>query len=172
MVLASDRIADYRQHPVSEAVAPGDLLVADWAHRGSLKRGDRASDPAVVGIVSQQPGVLMGAGLAHVAQADPELRARLDEARARGDRKEEAAAWAELQKKFESGHAAVALSGTVPCKVDATYGAIQVGDLLAASPTPGRAMRSPDNAPGTIVGKALEPLENGVGVINVLVMLR
>ncbi len=33
-------------------------------------------------------------------------------------------------------------------------------------------MRSFDQEPGTIVGKALEPLESGTSVIKVLVMLR
>ena len=67
---------------------------------------------------------------------------------------------------------AVALSGTVFCKVDAGYGAIRPGDLLTASPTEGHAMRSRDAAPGTILGKALEPLDSGTGRIRMLVMLR
>ena len=57
-------------------------------------------------------------------------------------------------------------------KVDAGYGSIQPGDLLVTSPTPGHAMRALEYSPGTIVGKALEPLETGVGAIRVLVMLR
>ncbi len=69
--------------------------------------------------------------------------------------------------------APLALAGTiVTCKVDAGYGAIQPNDLLVASPTPGHAMRAADTAPGTIVGKALEPLDAGTGVIRVLVMSR
>ena len=40
------------------------------------------------------------------------------------------------------------------------------------SPTEGHAMRSDDPRPGTILGKALESLEAGTGVIRVLVMLR
>ena len=70
-------------------------------------------------------------------------------------------------------HAAIALPGTaVLCKVDAGYGSLRVGDLLTTSPTPGHAMRSDELAPGTILGKALEPLESGTGLIRVLVMLR
>ncbi len=42
--------------------------------------------------------------------------------------------------------------------VDAAYGTIKVGDLLTSSPTPGHAMRADDPKPGTIVGKALQPL--------------
>jgi hypothetical protein len=65
-------------------------------------------------------------------------------------------------------------------KVDATLGAIQTGDLLTTSTTPGYAMKA---APvvvngveiyrtGTILGKALEPLDKGTGVIKVFVTLR
>lgn len=69
--------------------------------------------------------------------------------------------------------APVALLGTVLCKVDADYGAVAPGDLLVVSPTPGHAMRVRDAAPpGTVVGKALESLGSGRGVIQVLLTLR
>jgi hypothetical protein len=73
-----------------------------------------------------------------------------------------------------SEHAGVPLvtTGIAPCRVDATYGPIRRGDLLVASPTPGHAMRAENIAPGTVVGKALEPLASGTGLIKVLVMLR
>ncbi len=57
-------------------------------------------------------------------------------------------------------------------KADAGYGAIHAGDLLTASGTPGHAMRSGDPRPGTVIGKAIEPLEAGTGVIRVLLMMR
>jgi hypothetical protein len=66
----------------------------------------------------------------------------------------------------------VSTSGIVSCKVDATYGPVREGDLLVASPTPGHAMRVENPAQGTVIGKALEPLPNGTGLIKVLVMLR
>ncbi len=66
----------------------------------------------------------------------------------------------------------MALSGVVFCKVDTDYGSIRPGDLLTTSPTPGHAMRAGDPQPGTILGKALEPLDAGTGLIKVLVMLR
>ena len=69
-------------------------------------------------------------------------------------------------------HAEVAIAGVVTCNVDATYGAIWPGNLLVTSPTSGHAMRTESPLPGTIVGKALEPLEEGTGTIKVLVMLR
>lgn len=68
--------------------------------------------------------------------------------------------------------ARVALTGLVECRADAGYGAIRVGDLLTASPTPGHAMRALEIVPGTILGKAAEPLEVGMGTIKVLVMPR
>jgi len=57
-------------------------------------------------------------------------------------------------------------------KVDASYGAVLAGDLLTSSPTPGHAMAMAAPVPGTIVGKALEPLDSGTGVIRVLVISR
>ncbi len=69
-------------------------------------------------------------------------------------------------------NAGVAFSGLVICKVDAGYGAIRVGDLLTVSPTPGHAMLSVDARPGTILGKAAEPLDVGTGEIIILITLR
>jgi hypothetical protein len=56
--------------------------------------------------------------------------------------------------------------------VDAAYGAVQPGDLLVSSPTPGCAMRSDAPAVGTVIGKALEAWEEGQGTIAVLVTLQ
>jgi len=78
------------------------------------------------------------------------------------------------------GRILVAQSGRVRIKVDATYDAIRAGDLLVTSPTPGHAMRSEPvtlgdtllHRPGTILGKALEPLSHGKGEILVLLTLQ
>jgi hypothetical protein len=72
----------------------------------------------------------------------------------------------------EGGSAPVALSGIARCKADASFGAIAPGDLLVSAPTPGHAMRDASPLPGTVVGKALESLASGQGVIRILVMLR
>jgi hypothetical protein len=56
-------------------------------------------------------------------------------------------------------------------KVDASYGAIQPGDLLVSSDTPGYAMRATNPQVGTIIGKALGSLDSGTGVIPVLITL-
>ena len=66
----------------------------------------------------------------------------------------------------------VTLSGVALCKVDAGYGSIRPGDLLTTSPTAGHAMRTDEPLAGTIVGKALESLEHGTGLVRVLVTLR
>jgi hypothetical protein len=68
----------------------------------------------------------------------------------------------------------VALIGKVYCKVDAAYAAIEVGDLLTASPTPGHAMKAvePSRTPGAVIGKALGPLPSGTALIPVLVALQ
>jgi hypothetical protein len=66
----------------------------------------------------------------------------------------------------------VALAGIADVKVDADYGPIAVGDLLVTSPTPGHAMRDSAALPGTVLGKALQSLDAGCGMIQVLIMLR
>ena len=64
--------------------------------------------------------------------------------------------------------------GKVFCKVDAQFGAIEVGDLLTTSPTPGHAMKTNDpfKAFGAVIGKALRPLKEGQGLIPILIALQ
>ncbi|HQI47237.1 MAG TPA: hypothetical protein PLN61_01085 [bacterium] len=71
-----------------------------------------------------------------------------------------------------SGGYPLALSGVVPCKVSAANGAIRPGDLLTTSDLAGHAMKAAEIRPGTIVGKALEGLASGTGVIQVLATLQ
>jgi hypothetical protein len=131
---------------VSESVEPGDVLVIDRASAGKMRRGFEGHDPGVIGVVSENTGMVMGS----------QSPALTDEE-----------AGAEVAHRAE-----VAMAGAVSCKVDAAFGAIWPGDLLVTSPTPGHAMRTESPLPGTIVGKALEPLDEGTGLIRVLVMLR
>ena len=135
-----------RSMAVRGPVSAGDAVVADRENPGLLKLADQPEDPAVVGIVAGEPGVMLG------ARRPKEIRE-------------------------ESGQAVttapVAFSGIVLCKADASYGgAIHVGDLLTTSSTPGHAMKAGKLRPGTVIGKALEPLESGTGMIRILVMLR
>jgi len=56
--------------------------------------------------------------------------------------------------------------------VDASVAPITAGDFLTTSATEGAAMRTTVDSPGTILGKALEPLGSGLGTIRVLLMPR
>jgi hypothetical protein len=68
----------------------------------------------------------------------------------------------------------VALTGRVYCFVDATHGAIEPGDLITTSTTPGHGMKVSDHAraQGAIIGKAMTPLASGRGLVLVLVSLQ
>jgi hypothetical protein len=68
----------------------------------------------------------------------------------------------------------IALAGKVYCKADAQYAPIEIGDLLTTSPTPGHAMRAVDplKAFGAVIGKALQRLPEGCGLIPILVALQ
>lgn len=123
-------------------LSPGLVVVVDPDRANHIKVSERAYDIRVVGVVSDRPGVLLGSG-------------GVDQAK-------------------------VAHSGRVIVKADATFGAISAGDLLVTSPTAGYAMRSQPvtigdvsfHRPGTVIGKALEPLAAGQGNILILVTLQ
>jgi hypothetical protein len=78
------------------------------------------------------------------------------------------------RKKGEPNCLPIALMGRVYCKVDADPSAIEVGDLLTTSSTPGYAMKADDpmRAFGAVIGKALGKLDAGKGLIPVLVTLQ
>lgn len=71
------------------------------------------------------------------------------------------------------GEHAVALSGRVYCRADASNGPIEPGDLLTTSDMAGHAMKVTDytKAQGAILGKAMSSLESGKGLVLVLVSL-
>jgi hypothetical protein len=70
--------------------------------------------------------------------------------------------------------APLAMFGKVSCLVDAGQRPIHVGDLLTTSSVEGHAMSAADpvRAFGTVIGKALEPLVSGRGLIPILVALQ
>jgi hypothetical protein len=78
------------------------------------------------------------------------------------------------KQQSRHGRQPIALLGKVFCKVDAQYAAIQTGDLMTTSPTPGHAMRAADRerAFGAVIGKAIRPLAAGRGLIPVLIALQ
>jgi len=121
---------------------PGDLLVIDPAGERRLALARRPYSTLVAGIYSTKPGVL----------ATPY---QIDDVRV-------------------SQEVPLAVVGVVPCKVSAENGPIAVGDMLVTSRTPGHAMKGSNRSRmlGAVVGKALEPLTSGKGVIQVLVTLQ
>jgi hypothetical protein len=72
------------------------------------------------------------------------------------------------------GELPVALTGRVYVWADASYGAIQPGDLLTTSDTPGHAREATDYtlAQGAILGKAMSELEEGRGFVLILISLQ
>jgi hypothetical protein len=121
---------------------PGDVLVIDPTGKRRLALSRTAYSTRVAGIYSTKPGVL----------ATPH---KMDD----GQLKDEVP---------------LAIVGIVPCKVTAQGGPIEVGDLLVSSSRPGYAMKGTDRSRmlGAVMGKALEPLGKGIGVIQVLVTLQ
>jgi hypothetical protein len=74
---------------------------------------------------------------------------------------------ATVQRFFDGAFSAVAMTGRVEVKADATFGAIRPGDYLTSSPVRGVAMKAQE--PGPVLGVALEPLAAGAGTIMVYV---
>jgi len=128
--------------PSSEKFSAGTVVVLDATRSNEVIGSTQAYDTRVAGVISEQPGIALG---------------------------EEAA-----------NRVLVATTGRVRMKVDATQAAITIGDLLVTSDIPGVAMKSQPlniggvqiHRPGTIIGKALEPLARGSGEILVLLSLQ
>lgn len=122
--------------------AAGDLLVIDPSGKRRLALAQQPYSTLVAGIYSTKPGML-------------------------GSTRKVADTAAKDQVPL-------AVVGIVPCKVSAENGPIEAGDLLVASSTPGHAMKATDRSKmvGAVVGKALEPLREGKGVVQVLVTLQ
>jgi hypothetical protein len=138
-----------------------------------LANADCAEDFDVSGTVKLEPGTVMVLGnegaLSESYQAyDKRVAGVISGA---GDYKPGIV----LDKQQSQGNRQpIALMGKVFCKVDAQFGAIEVGDLLTTSPTPGYAMKTSDplKAFGAVIGKALRPLTEGQGLIPILIALQ
>jgi hypothetical protein len=129
--------------PASHVIPAGTVVVLDPTQSNHVTASTQRYDSRVAGVISLQPGLTLG---------------------------EEAA-----------GRVLVATTGRVKVKVDASNGPIQIGDLLVTSDKEGVAMKSrpvmlggvPIHRPGTLIGKALEPLAKGrQGEILVLLSLQ
>ncbi len=127
----------------ADDIEPGDVVRLTGEENG-IAPTETASDPRVIGIVSSEPGLLLGSQRELPEPEDGRV-----------------------------GHP-VALLGAVPCKVTDEGGPIRCGDLLTPSSLAAHAMRAPEGThpPGTIIGKALAPHAAGTGKITVFVMLR
>jgi hypothetical protein len=75
---------------------------------------------------------------------------------------------------ISDGQYAVALTGRVYCRADASYGSIKPGDFLTTSPIPGHAMLAKDRnrSYGAVIGKAMTSLDEGQDLVLVLVNLQ
>lgn len=128
--------------PATHDLEPGTVVVLDPTLPNHVIASTRPYDTTVAGVVSAQPGIILGE---------------------KGAAKEQ-----------------IATTGRVLVRVDATAAPIRIGDLLVSSDKPGLAMKSRPidvggvaiHRPGTVIGKALEPLEGGVGEILVLLSLQ
>lgn len=128
--------------PASTEMTAGTVVVLNKMKSNEVIASSKPYDSTVAGVVSAQPGILLGIA---------------------GDEKER-----------------IATTGRVKVRVDATREPIEVGDLLVTGDRPGTAMKSIPveigaismHRPGTIIGKALEPLNGGVGDILVLLSLQ
>jgi hypothetical protein len=72
-----------------------------------------------------------------------------------------------------AGSQHVALIGKVYALATAANGTIEPGDLLTTSSVPGHAMKATDQTrwPGAVIGKPMSALEEGEGLVLVLVNL-
>ena len=128
--------------PSERELDPATVVVLSTEDTNHVVPSRTAYDTKVAGVVSSSPGLILGEGSKEKSK--------------------------------------VATSGRVKVKVDATHHAVGIGDLLVTSDDPGYAMYSEPveiagvrmHRPGTIIGKALEPLAGGKGEILVLLTLQ
>ncbi|MGE0480371.1 MAG: hypothetical protein AB7Q17_07860 [Phycisphaerae bacterium] len=128
--------------PASESLEPGMVVAIDTKNAGKLCLARGAYNRCVAGVVSGANNFSVGAVLGNLP-----------------------------------GHEdapPIALSGRVYVQCDASAGAIEPGDLLTTSETPGYAMKATDldRSHGAVIGKAMERLENGRGLVLALVNLQ
>ena len=166
-------VMDQFINSVDDTLEEGDVVVVG-SNQASLYYGtndgipipevdltDRAFDTRVCGIVCRVHGTVEPSD---TAKSGKESRALSPEQLESVDR-----------TKIEAGQVGymVTLGAFAHCKVDADIAPVEVGDLLASSPTKGHAQKvtNPSKAIGAVIGKALGSLKSGKGKIPVLVTL-
>ena len=128
--------------PAARELPPGTVVTLNRSQSNFVEPSSKAYDTRVAGVISEKPGIVLG--------------------------------------EHGENKVLVATTGRVRIKVDATNAPIEIGDLLVTSDKEGVAMKSmPINLggveihrPGTLIGKALEPLAKGKGEILVLLSLQ
>lgn len=126
----------------AHALPAGTVVVLNPKEPNQVMASAQEYDTRVAGVISEKPGVALG--------------------------------------ETDKDKVLVAMTGIVKVKVDASRAPIHIGDLLVTSDREGLAKKSepmdlwgtPIHRPGTLLGKALEPLENGTGEILVLLSLQ
>ena len=128
---------------LAETPRPGMIVCIDPKNPGRLIPNTRAYDRTVAGIISGAGGVKPGMLMGQ-------------------------------KGSVADGQHPVALTGRAYAWVDATYGAVKPGDLLTTSDTPGHARKVTDSirAQGAVLGKAMTALNEGKGLVLVLVSLQ
>jgi hypothetical protein len=126
----------------SQPIPKGALVIIDEENPGQLKLSHQAYDKRVAGVVSGAGGINPGLTL--------------------------------TQEGVLEGGQNVALSGRVYALATAANGPIKPGDLLTTSDIPGHAMKATDFVrwQGAVIGKAMSSLEEGEGLVLVLVNLQ
>jgi hypothetical protein len=121
---------------------PGMVVSIDPSQPGGLMLSNTEYDRKVAGIISGAGGVRAGLMLGQ-------------------------------QGSIATGNYPVALTGRVYCWCDSAYGKIEPGDMLTTSPVPGHAMKVTDHgrSQGAVLGKAMSSLNEGCGLVLVLVNL-
>ena len=137
---------------VSEPVEPGDVVELDPTKPGHYRKAGSPSH-LIAGVITTKPGFTLGNSSEEMAGAK----------------------FVSTKKGLTLEAASrplLALMGRVPVKATTENGAIRPGDLLTVSSRAGYVMRCVEakECEGAIIGKALEALESGEGLILVLVM--
>jgi hypothetical protein len=128
--------------PSLQSLSPGTVVIVDPDHANTVIPSFESYDLRIAGVVSLHPGLALG--------------------------------------EATEGKVQVATTGRVSVHVDASGAPIHIGDPLVTSNKEGMAMRSDPvdfgglkiHRPGTLIGKALEPLAEGEGDILVLLSLQ
>lgn len=126
------------------AIEPGMVASIDMENPGQLRISSKPYDRTVVGVISGAGGINPGM-----------IMQQNDNA-------------------FANGEHPIALTGRVFVQADTSNGAIQPGDLLTTSSTPGHVMRVTDHAKavGAIIGKAMTGLDSESGLVLMVVALQ